>query len=61
MTMPGVPVVFMGDEIGLTGVNGEHSRTPYPWAHRARWDTATLDAYRAWIGLRPRVATIRPS
>ena len=34
MTMPGVPVVFMGDELGLTGVDGEHARTPYPWQRR---------------------------
>ena len=52
MTMPGVPVVFMGDELGLTGVDGEHARTPYPWERRDTWDTATFDAYRLWIGLR---------
>ncbi|MGI8645254.1 MAG: alpha-amylase family glycosyl hydrolase, partial [Nocardioides sp.] len=52
MTMPGVPVVFMGDELGLTGVDGEHARTPYPWERRDTWDTATFDAYRHWIGLR---------
>lgn len=30
-TLPGIPVVFAGDEFGLTGVDGEHSRTPIPW------------------------------
>ncbi|WP_309081259.1 glycoside hydrolase family 13 protein [Zhihengliuella sp.] len=30
-TMPGIPMVFMGDEFGLTGWNGEASRTPMPW------------------------------
>ncbi len=52
MTVPGVPVVFMGDELGLTGVDGEHARTPYPWARRDTWDTATFEAYQHWIGLR---------
>lgn len=52
MTMPGVPAVFMGDEIGLTGVDGEHSRTPFPWDRSDAWDTPTLAAYETWTGLR---------
>ena len=51
MTMPGIPSVFAGDEIGLTGVDGEHARTPYPW-DRGVWDTETWDAYRTWVALR---------
>ncbi|WP_233279348.1 glycoside hydrolase family 13 protein [Microterricola pindariensis] len=31
VTLPGIPVVFAGDEFGLTGVDGEASRTPIPW------------------------------
>ncbi|MFB0835660.1 glycoside hydrolase family 13 protein [Arthrobacter halodurans] len=30
-TLPGIPMVFMGDEFGLQGFNGEDSRTPMPW------------------------------
>jgi alpha-glucosidase len=30
-TLPGTPMVFAGDELGLTGYNGEDSRTPMPW------------------------------
>ncbi len=52
MTLPGVPVVFMGDELGLTGLDGEHARTPYPWLREDEWDHPTLAAYREWIGLR---------
>jgi alpha-glucosidase len=52
MTMPGVPSVFAGDEIGLTGVDGEHARTPFPWHRPESWDAPTFDAYRAWIALR---------
>jgi alpha-glucosidase len=30
-TLPGVPMVFAGDELGLEGVIGEDSRRPMPW------------------------------
>lgn len=30
--LPGVPTLFAGDELGLQGRNGEHARTPMPWA-----------------------------
>lgn len=30
-TLPGVPTVFAGDELGLPGLNGEHARQPMPW------------------------------
>ncbi len=59
LTLPGVPMVFAGDEIGLTGTNGEDSRTPYPWRRPAEWDTATLARYRALIALRHRYAALR--
>jgi alpha-glucosidase len=59
MTMPGVPVVFMGDELGLTAVDGEHARTPYPWERPDTWDRVTFDAYCEWIGLRHRHVALR--
>jgi len=59
MTMPSVPSVFMGDELGLTGTNGEHSRTPFPWTHRDTWDHDTLTAYQQWITLRHRNIALR--
>ena len=59
MTMPGVPVVFMGDELGLTGVDGEHARTPFPWTRPDSWDDPTLHAYRSWIALRRSSVALR--
>jgi alpha-glucosidase len=59
MCLPGVPVVFMGDELGLTGFNGEHARTPMPWHRSDEWDRPTLDAYRSWIALRHRHVALR--
>jgi alpha-glucosidase len=52
MTLPGVPVVFMGDELGLTGTDGEHSRTPMPWHRTQEWDAPTFEAYRSFVALR---------
>ena len=51
-TLPGTPMVFAGDEIGLTGTNGEESRTPMPWHRRDSWDKATFGYYRELIALR---------
>jgi alpha-glucosidase len=59
MAYPGVPMLFAGDEIGLEGVNGEDARRPMPWQRPQGWDTATLDRYRALIGLRRRTAALR--
>ena len=30
-TLPGMPLVYAGDEFGLEGLDGEHARTPLPW------------------------------
>ncbi|HEY9499553.1 MAG TPA: glycoside hydrolase family 13 protein [Terrimesophilobacter sp.] len=51
VTLPGIPVVFAGDEFGLTGVDGEDSRTPLPWTSID--DAAeTIELYSALIRLR---------
>jgi alpha-glucosidase len=52
LTMPGVPTLFAGDELGLTGVDGEHARTPFPWDRPESWDAPTLEAFRSWIAQR---------
>ena len=59
MTLPGIPVVFMGDELGLTGVDGEHSRTPMPWERRDEWDDATYGAYLTWTARRREHVALR--
>lgn len=50
--LPGVPMVFAGDEIGATGYWGEDSRTPFPWSEPDAWDLATLAAYSALLTIR---------
>ena len=51
VSLPGIPVVFAGDEFGLTGTDGEDSRTPIPWGREAE-AAETLELYRELIGLR---------
>ncbi|GAA1524122.1 alpha-glucosidase [Agromyces terreus] len=53
VTLPGIPVVWAGDEFGLTGEDGEASRTPMPWGTEASPEVApVLEAYRALLRLR---------
>jgi len=53
MTMPGVPMVWMGDEIGIGGVTcGEDSRRPMPWENEASWDNDLFEWYRQCIAIR---------
>jgi alpha-glucosidase len=58
-TLPGVPMLFAGDEIGLEGVNGEDGRRPMPWHRREEWDTATLQTYGSLAALRRRHVALR--
>lgn len=52
MTLPGVPMVYAGDELGLEGEWGEASRTPYPWHDEQSWDRDLLATYAAYAQLR---------
>lgn len=51
-TLPGVPMLFAGDEIGMEGVLGEDSRRPFPWHRRESWDEETLATYAGLARLR---------
>jgi alpha-glucosidase len=60
VTLPGIPVVFAGDEFGLVGVDGEHSRTPIPWDTIAEPEvSATIELYADLIRLRTQQAAAR--
>ncbi|HEV7711371.1 MAG TPA: glycoside hydrolase family 13 protein [Asanoa sp.] len=58
-TMPGVPMLYAGDEIGLTGANGEDARRPFPWHRPDRWDRHTLDVYARLAALRRATEPLR--
>ncbi|MFT4215382.1 MAG: glycoside hydrolase family 13 protein [Microbacterium sp.] len=53
MTLPGIPVVYAGDEFALTAPDGEASRSPIPWHRRDEPQIAARIAlYRDLIGMR---------
>lgn len=56
LTMPGIPMITYGDEIGMAGDFGEDGRRPMPWQDRGRpggrWDEDLLEAYRQLIRTR---------
>ena len=63
-TLPGVPTVFAGDELGAEGVTGEHARTPMPWraieeADGEKIDLEVLTATRALLGARREQVALR--
>jgi alpha-glucosidase len=51
VTLPGIPMVWAGDEFGLVGVDGEHSRTAIPW-DGADAAEVYISMYREFISLR---------
>ncbi|WP_022884632.1 glycoside hydrolase family 13 protein [Glaciibacter superstes] len=60
VTLPGIPVIFAGDEFGLVGVDGEHSRTPMPWSTADSPDVArTIGLYADLIHLRTTHPSVR--
>ena len=56
---PGVPMIYAGDEIGLTALGAEYARIPIPWAHPERWDERRLASTRALFGARAKSAALR--
>lgn len=51
-SFPGIPLVFAGDEFGLTGFNGEDSRTPMPWETPESWGADLRGLYADLAALR---------
>jgi len=56
---PGVPMVFAGDELGLTGDDGEHARTPMPWHDEDRVDGDLHRTYQQLLRLRGENVALR--
>jgi alpha-glucosidase len=50
-TMPGVPTLFAGSEVGVAGENMDECRVPFPWDEH-RWDRGFHDDVRRLIALR---------
>ncbi len=58
LTMPGVPMVFAGDEVGVGGTTSDAGRQPFPW-DESMWDHGLLATYRELIALRRGVDALR--
>jgi alpha-glucosidase len=52
MTLPGVPMVFAGDELGLEGEWGEDARRTMPWDRPESWDANLFATYARLIAIR---------
>ena len=51
MTLPGVPCVYYGDEVGLEGGPDPDCRRAFPW-DESEWHRPTYDVFRRAIALR---------
>jgi cyclomaltodextrinase len=51
MTVPGAPLIYYGDEVGLPGETDPDCRRPMPW-DEDKWDPHILNLYRRLIALR---------
>ena len=58
-TMPGIPMLWSGDEIGQEGVNGEDGRRPFPWQDEAQWDQHRLATMRSQFRARADSVALR--
>jgi neopullulanase len=58
MTVPGTPVVYYGDEIGLTGRGDPDCRCAFPW-DESTWNGPLRDHVQDCIALRRELAALR--
>ena len=56
MTMPGVPLIYYGDEAGLIGGRDPQNRRPYPWN---RENNEILKIYKTLANIRNNEVTLR--
>jgi alpha-glucosidase len=58
LTMPSIPMITYGDEIGMEGAYGEDGRRPMPWDER-RWDKTLFECYQSLIAARRESVALR--
>jgi len=58
LTMPGIPMITYGDEVGMPGAFGEDGRRPMPW-DESRWDAGIFATYQELIAARHDLEPLR--
>lgn len=58
MTMPSIPMITYGDEIGMEGEFGEDGRKPMPW-DKTEWDQEIYNHYQDLIAVRRHSSALR--
>jgi neopullulanase len=58
MTVPGAPLVYYGDEIGLSGRGDPHCRCAFPWDD-STWNRPLHNHIQQYIALRHELAALR--
>lgn len=58
MTMPGVPTLFAGSEVGVEGDSMDSARVPFPW-DESEWDGALFEATRTLASVRAASPALR--
>lgn len=59
MTVPGIPNIYYGDEIGMSGGHDPHSRGGFPWDKKEGWNYGLHQFVQQLIGLRKRFPSLR--